>query len=88
MTFRLHRWFAYRPSKPRSPLLRLLLGLLGLCVLMALVALGLFVGLGMLLFAATRRLFGSRVAADAPASHVLEGEYSLVKKSSPHLGLR
>ena len=67
----LHRFFAYRPCKPRSTLLRIGLGLVGLAVLALLVVFGLFIGLGMLLFAAVRRLMGRRpLSAEAtpPAS--------------------
>lgn len=88
MTFRLHRWFTFRPSKPRNPLLRLLLGLLGLVVLALLVALGLFVGLAMLLFTAARRLMATTAPVSTAPSQVLEGEYSLVDKPGQPLGLR
>ena len=83
-----HRFFTYTPSKPRHPLLRLLLGLLGLVLLAVLVVVGLFVGLGMLMFAAVRRMLRRNVAAPAVAENVIDGEYSVVTKTRPSLGLR
>lgn len=86
-----HRFFTYTPSKPRHPLLRLALGLVGLVVLAFLVVAGLFVGLGMLMFAAVRRMVrGNRLAA-APQPQVegvIEGEYSVVSKQEATLSLR
>jgi hypothetical protein len=63
MPFFVHRIFTYSPSKPRHPLLRLVIGLLGLVLLAVLVVVGLFVGLGMLMFAAVRRMMRAPVAA-------------------------
>jgi len=87
-----HRIFHYAPSKPRHPLLRLLFALVGLVLLAVLVVGGLFVGLGMLLFAATRRLVrGSAKSAGAatPAvERVIDGEYSVVAKPRTQLGLQ
>ena len=90
MPFFVHRIFAYQPSKPRHPLLRLVLGLLGLVLLAVLVVVGLFVGLGMLLFAAFRRMLR---APAAPAERkveesVIEGEYSVVDKRPATLSLQ
>lgn len=83
----IHRAFTYCPGKPRNPLLRLLLGLLGLVLLLVLVVVGLFVGLGMLLFAALRRL--SRPGrARVAGTDALDGEYTVVEKRSPTLSLR
>jgi hypothetical protein len=77
-----HRLFTYTPSKPRHPLLRLLLGLLGLVLLALLVVFGLFIGLGMLLFAAARRMFRTTPAATPEKlDGVIDGEYSVVKKN-------
>lgn len=85
-----HRFFSYTPSKPRHPLLRLVLGLLGLVLLAVLVVGGLFVGLGMLLFAATRRMMRRDTVATAPrqVDGVIEGEYSVINKTGATLGLR
>lgn len=85
-----HRFFTYTPSKPRHPLLRLALGLVGLVVLAFLVVVGLFVGLGMLMFAAVRRMVRRDSAAAAPQKieGVIEGEYSVVTKQEATLGLR
>ncbi len=86
-----HRFFTYTPSKPRHPLLRLVLGLLGLVLLAVLVVVGLFVGLGMLMFAAVRRMLRRGDAAPATAAaneNVIDGEYSVVNKSNPSLSLR
>lgn len=89
MSFFFHRVFSYCPSKPRHPLLRVLVGLLGLALLLVLVAFGVVIGLGMLLFAGARRLFGSspRPAPKAPAD-VIEGEYTRVRDPHSRLGLR
>lgn len=83
----IHRAFTYCPGKPRNPLLRLLIGLLGLALLLVLVVVGLFVGLGMLLFAAVRRLMRPRQGAPAASEDALEGEYTVVQKRSASLGL-
>ncbi len=83
----IHRAFTYCPGKPRNPLLRLLIGLLGLALLLVLVVVGLFVGLGMLLFTAARRLMRPRHGAPAAAEDALEGEYTVVQKRSASLSL-
>ena len=90
MPFFVHRIFTYQPSKPRHPLLRLVLGLLGLVVLAVLVVVGLFVGLGMLLFAAFRRMLRGPVAAVPRQAEesVIEGEYSVVDKQPAQLGVQ
>jgi hypothetical protein len=82
----IHRAFTYCPSKPRNPLLRLLIGLLGLVLLVVLVVVGLFVGLGMLLFAAARRLLRSGTTArPTAADDALDGEYTVVRKPAATL---
>lgn len=88
MTFLFQRFFSYCPSKPRSPLLRVLVGLLGLAVLVLLVAFGLVIGLGMLLFAAVRRLLRPAAAPSRASEGVIEGEFVHVQKSPGRLGLR
>jgi hypothetical protein len=88
MPFRFQRLFSYCPSKPRSPLLRVLVGLLGLCLLVLLVVFGLVIGLGMLLFAAARRLLRPGRPAPRAQEGVIEGEYTLVDKPDARLGLR
>jgi uncharacterized protein (DUF58 family) len=88
MPFFVHRIFTYAPSKPRHPLLRLLLGMLGLVLLAVLVVVGLFVGLGMLLFAALRRMLRAPTAPSAQVESVIEGEYSVVDKRPATLSLR
>jgi len=76
-----HRLFAFRPHKPRHPLLRLAAGLLGLVLLSLLVVFGLFIGIGMLLFAAVRRIFRPPPARpQASPEMVIEGEYSVVRE--------
>ena len=77
-----HRIFHYAPSKPRHPLLRLLFALVGLVLLAVLVVVGLFVGAGMLLFAATRRMLRGAQAAPRPVASekVIDGEFSVVHK--------
>ena len=90
MPFFVHRIFTYQPSKPRHPLLRLVFGLLGLVLLAVLVVVGLFVGLGILLFAAFRRALRAP-AAEAPGKveeSVIEGEYSVVDKRPAALSLQ
>jgi uncharacterized protein (DUF58 family) len=90
MPFFVHRIFTYQPSKPRHPLLRLLFGLLGLVLLAVLVVAGLFVGLGMLLFAAFRRMLRAPAAASTRKveESVIEGEYSVVDKRPATLSLQ
>ena len=90
MPFFVHRIFTYQPSKPRHPLLRLVLGLLGLVLLAVLVVVGLFVGLGMLLFAAVRRMLRAPVAPAARKveDSVIDGEYSVVDKRPAALSLQ
>lgn len=83
----LHRVFSYQPHKPRHPLLRLLLGLVGVALLALLVVFGLFIGLGMLLFAALRRLFRPSPAKTAP-EQVIDGEYSVVRKNTASISAR
>jgi hypothetical protein len=84
----IHRAFTYCPGKPRSALLRLLIGLLGLALLAVLVVVGLFVGLGMLLFAAVRRLMRPSQVATTTAEDALDAEYTVVEKRSATLSLR
>jgi hypothetical protein len=86
MDFFFHRVFAYRPARPRNPLLKVLLGVVGIALLGVLVVFGLVIGLGMLLFAAARRLLRARAAA-APVSapEVIEGEYTLVRERRDRL---
>ena len=88
MTFFFHRMFSYCPSKPRNPLLKVLVGLLGLALLLVLVGFGLVIGLGMLLFAGARRLFGTSRRPAAPPADVIEGEFTRVRDSHPPLHLR
>lgn len=89
MQFFVHRLFSFRPCKPRNPLLRLACGLMGLAVLVLLVGFGLFIGLGMLLFAAARRLSRPRPIVAAADPNAIEGEYTVVSKASePSLSLR
>jgi hypothetical protein len=78
----IHRLFSARPCKPRNPLLRVVCGLLGVALLAVLLVFGLAAGLGMLTFAALRRLGGSRPAQPAAADRVIEGEYSVVGRPS------
>jgi hypothetical protein len=74
----MHRLYRMRPCKPRNPLLRIACGVIGVALLAVLVVLGLFVGVGMLTFAALRRMLRPRPAVPMPPEHVLEGEYSVV----------
>ena len=89
MSFFFHRVFSYRPHKPRNPWLKLLLGLVGVLLLGVLVVFGLVIGLGMLLFAAARRMLRPRVAPAPVASpDVIEGEYAVVPESTQRLIVR
>ncbi len=88
MPFFFQRLFSYCPSKPRHPFMRVLVGVLGLVLLLLLVAFGVFIGLGMLLFAAVRRLRRPTVAAPRPQDGVIEGEFVQVNKVNARLGLR
>ena len=84
-----HRIFTYSPSKPRHPLLRLVLGLLGVLLLALLVVFGLFIGLGMLLFAAARRMMRPAASvAPEKIEGVIDGEFSVVDKNRASLSLR
>lgn len=88
MPFFVHRIFTYSPSKPRHPVLRLVLGLLGVVVLAVLVVVGLFVGAGMLLFAALRRMLRAPARPAPQVETVIDGEYSVVAKRSAQLSLQ
>ena len=83
MTVFMHRLFRMRPCKPRNPLLRVVCGMVGVALLALLVVAGLFVGLGMLMFAAVRRML--RPAASPAAPRVIEGEYAVVNPASVSL---
>jgi hypothetical protein len=83
----MYRLFHMRPAKPRNPLLRLALGLVGVAVLAVLVVFGLVIGLGMLLFAAVRRMLRPAPVA-AQVESAIEGEYRVVEKHQPTLHLR
>ena len=74
----MHRLFRLRPCKPRNPLLRVACGLVGLALLAVLVVLGLFVGLGMLMFAALRRMLRPAPVAAPAQERIIEGEYAVV----------
>jgi uncharacterized membrane protein YdjX (TVP38/TMEM64 family) len=91
MSIFIHRFFSFTPSKPRHPLMRLVCGLFGLVVLALLVVFGLFIGIGMLLFAAVRRMVRSGpVAAEASRVEegVIDGEFAVVEKNRASLGMR
>ena len=83
-----HRIFTYSPSKPRHPLLRLVLGVLGVAVLAVRGVVGLFVGRGMLMFAALRRMLRAPAAAPRQVDSVIDGEYTVVDKRPHTLSLQ
>ena len=83
----MHRLFRMRPAKPRNPLLRLLVGFVGVALLALLVVFGLFIGLGMLLFAAVRRMMRPAQPAPAHIEGAIEGEFRVVEKHQPSLHL-
>ena len=75
----LHRLYRMRPCKPRNPPLRIACGLIGVALLAVLVVFGLFVGLGMLMFAAVRRMLRpAATPAAAAQDRIIEGEYAVV----------
>ena len=78
------RLLSYTPSKPRHHLLRIALGLVGVVLLAVLVVVGVFVGTGMLLFAASRRMIAAprRAAVHARVEGALDGEYAVVHKQA------
>lgn len=91
MSIFVHRFFSFTPSKPRHPLLRLVFGLFGLVLLALLVVFGLFIGIGMLLFAAARRMLrGGPVASGASRveAGAIDGEFAVVEKNRASLSLR
>lgn len=88
MPFFFQRFFSYCPSKPRHPFTRVLVGVLGLALLLLLVVFGVVIGLGMLLFAAARRLMRPTVAKPRARDGVIEGEFVQVSKADVRLGLR
>ena len=89
MPYFFHRVFSYRPHKPRNPWMKLLLGVVGVLLLGVLVVFGLVLGLGMLLFAAVRRLLRARhVPAPVASPDVIEGEYAVVRKAHEQLSVR
>jgi uncharacterized membrane protein YjgN (DUF898 family) len=83
----MHRVFRYRPSKPRSTLLKVLLGTAGVLILAFLLVFGVFIGAGMLLFAAVRRLMKHRQpsAVSAAKDQTLDGEYKVIRKTNAQL---
>lgn len=85
----IYRLFHMRPAKPRNPLIKLALGLIGVLLLAVLVVFGLFIGLGMLLFAAARRMLRPSIQpASGNAVGSIDGEYRVVKDHQPSLHLR
>jgi len=83
----MYRLFNMRPAKPRNPLVRLALGMIGVLLLAVLVVFGLFIGLGMLLFAAVRRMLRPAPSVTTPLEGSIEGEYRVVEKHQPSLHL-
>lgn len=88
-----YRFSRFEFRRPRNPLLRLGVALLGIALLAMLLVVGLFVGLAMLAFAATRRLVATMMGvsqqshdrARASDPHVIEGEYDVVRKQHDFL---
>lgn len=67
--------------------MRLLFGMIGLALLLFLLVFGIFIGAGMLLFAATRRLLASRrpaAVANQP-SDAIDAEFRVVNKQPTSL---
>ena len=88
-----YRFSRFEFRRPRNPLLRLGVALLGIAVLAMLLVFGLFIGLAMLAFTATRRLVSALMGvsqssghrARASDRHVIEGEYDVVRKTHDFL---
>lgn len=76
MTESFHRWFRFRPSRPRHPLGRIALALIGALLALLLLAGSVFIGLGMLTWHFGRKLF--RPTAVPARSAVIEGECRVV----------
>ena len=84
----MYRLLHMRPAKPRNPLIRLALGLVGVLLLAVLVVFGLVIGLGMLMFAAVRRLLRPPAQVTPPrAVDSIDGEFRVVEKHQPSLHL-
>ena len=85
-----HRLFSFTPSKPRNPLLKLAWGLLGLMLLVVLLVFGLFIGIGMLVFAGVRRMLRAPTIAPTPSriEGAIDGEFSVIDKNRATLSLR
>ena len=81
----IHRLFSARPHKPRNPLLKLAFGLIGVALLAVLLVFGLVAGLGMLLFAAVRRMGRASPAPQAADARIIEGEYAVVGRPTVSL---
>ena len=94
--FRVHRvWSILQPQRPRHPLVSALLGLFAICAMLAVLAIGAVVGLIVFIVSALWRLFQPAVAT-APRSareqpthaddgHVIDGEFSVLRKPLPHI---
>lgn len=88
-----YRFSRFEFRRPRNPLLRLGVALLGVAVLAMLLVFGLFIGLAMLAFTATRRLVAALMGISRPSGsharasdpHVIEGEYDVVRKTHDFL---
>ena len=83
----MYRLLHMRPAKPRNPLVKLALGLVGVMLLAVLVVFGLVIGLGMLLFAAVRRMLRPAQLAPDHVPGTIDGEYRVVEKQQPSLHL-
>ena len=83
----MYRVLHMRPAKPRNPLVKLALGLVGVMLLAVLVVFGLVIGLGMLLFAAVRRMLRPAQPAADHVPGAIDGEYRIVEKQQPSLHL-
>jgi membrane-anchored glycerophosphoryl diester phosphodiesterase (GDPDase) len=82
MPYYFTRAFSYCPDKPRHPLMKLLFGMAGLLLLVFLLVFGVFIGLGMLVFAAIRRMRRRPEPIARPQSKsVLDAEYTVLNNS-------
>jgi hypothetical protein len=82
MPYYFTRAFSYCPDKPRHPLMKLLFGLVGLVLLLLLLAFGVFIGLGMLIFAAVRRMRRRPVPMASRSKSVIDAQYTVLNDNS------
>ena len=94
--FRIHRvWTILHPQSARHPVMSVLVGLFALCAMLVVLAIGAIAGMLMFGVSAVLALLRPRVATaplfqrDQPArddgSHIIDGEFSVLRKPLPHI---